>query len=97
MTLEDKVHAFRLHVLQRAKEEATSALHAVRQGSHERCTTTGGSGSRCAVRMDCTPDASRHGPAGRHSWDRFKERTIIAMALAWPTWGPPTDQRSAGT
>jgi len=88
MTLEDKVHAFRLHVLQRA-EELGNVSAACREAGisrtlfyrwKKRFTLYGADGlhpRRIAAR-----------PGRRPQLDSTKERKIVAMALSWPAWGP---------
>jgi len=56
MTLEEKPRAFRLHVRDGPKNWAMSLRPAVRPGFHERCSTVGRSGSRCAEAMVSTHD-----------------------------------------
>ena len=90
MTLEDKIHALRLHFLQRA-EELDNVGEACRDaGSHERCSTVGKNDSRCTESMSCIVGELLRvrgvTPAGS-----TKERKIIAMALAWPAWRTPGD------
>ena len=88
MTLEDKVHVSRLHVLQRAKELGNVSAACREAGISrtlyyrwkKRFTLYGIDGlhpRRTAVR-----------PGRRPALDPTKERKIIAMALTWPVWGP---------
>lgn len=88
MTLEDSIHAFRLRVIARAQ-----ALGNVSQA----CREVGISRSlfyRWKQRyLAYGPDGlhpRRHGPArGRPSSLSVQaEHAILALALAWPTWGP---------
>ena len=88
MTLEDKVHAFRLHVLRRA-EELGNISAACREAGISRTLFY-----RWRKRF------TRYGAVGlypRQTGERrgrppqlgmVKERQVLAMALAWPTWGP---------
>ena len=88
MTLEDKVHAFRLRVLQRAEE-----LHNVSAACREagisrtlfyrwkkRFTLYGADGLH--------PRRTAARPGRPVQLDTTKQRRILAMALTWPTWGP---------
>ena len=88
MTLEDKVHAFRLHVLRRAEElgnvsaacRETGISRTMYYRWRKRFLMYGSDGlhpRRTAARPGRPPQL---GPV--------KERKIIATALAWPTWGP---------
>lgn len=88
MTLDDSIHAFRLRVMARAH-----ALGNVTQA----CREVGISRSlfyRWRKRyLAYDPDGlhpHRHGPRrGRPSTLSLEaERAILALALAWPTWGP---------
>jgi transposase InsO family protein len=87
MTLEDKVHAFRLRLFRRAQEIGVSAA----------CRELGVSRSlyyQLRKRFEC------YGPDGLHpkrtqgrpgrptQLDAGIERLVMAWALAWPTWGP---------
>jgi len=88
MTLEDKVHAFRLRALQRA-DELGNVSAACREAEisrtlyyrwRKRFTDYGIDGlhpRRTALR-----------PGRPVQLDTTKERRIVAMALTWPTWGP---------
>jgi len=88
MTLEDKVHAFRLHVLQRAQDLGNVSAACREAGISrtlfyrwkKRFTLYGTDG----LHPRCT--ATR--PGRRPQLDSTQERKIIAMALAWPAWGP---------
>ena len=88
MTLEDKVHAFRLRVLQRA-EQLGNVSAACREAGilrtlyyrwRKRFALTGVDGLH--------PRQTAARPGRRPQLDSIKERRIIAMALAWPVWGP---------
>ena len=88
MTLEDKVHAFRLRVLQRA-EELGNVSAACREAGisrtlyyrwKKRFTLYGIDG------LHPKRTATRQGRPVQ--LDAIKERRIVAMALACPTWGP---------
>lgn len=88
MTLEDKVHAFRLHVLQRA-EELGNVSAACRESGISRTLFY-----RWKKRFTCYgidglhPRRNKSSPGRRPQLDSTKERKIIAMALSWPGWGP---------
>ena len=88
MTLEDKVHAFRLHVLQRA-EELRNISAACREAGisrtlfyrwKKRFTLYGADGLH--------PRRTAARPGRPVQLDTTKQRRILAMALTWPTWGP---------
>jgi len=88
MTLEDKVHAFRLRVLQRA-EELGNVSAACREAAisrtlyyrwRKRFTRYGIDGLH--------PRRTAAHPGRPVQLDTIKERRIVAMALTWPTWGP---------
>ena len=88
MTLEDKVHALRLRVLQRA-EELGNVSAACREAGisrtlfyrwKKRFTRYGADGLH--------PRTTAARPGRPVQLDTTKQRRIIAMALTWPTWGP---------
>jgi hypothetical protein len=88
MTLEDKVHAFRLHLFRRAQELGNVSAA---------CRELGVSRSlyyQLRKRfVDYGPDGlhpKRHrGRPGRPTQlDATVERQVIALALSWPSWGP---------
>ena len=88
MTLEDKVHAFRLNVLRRA-EELGNVSAACREAGisrtlfyrwRRRFAQYGADG------LHPRRTAARPGRPSR--LDPVQERRIVATALAWPTWGP---------
>jgi transposase InsO family protein len=88
MTLEDKVHAFRLRVLQRA-EELGNVSAACREAGisrtlyyrwRKRFTRYGIDGLH--------PRRTASRPGRPVQLDTTKERRIVAMALTSPTWGP---------
>lgn len=91
MTLEDKVHAFRLHVLQRA-EELSNVSAACREAGISRTLFY-----RWKKRVrhygieGLHPRRTAARPGRRPQLDSTKERKIVAMALSWPAWGPPSD------
>jgi hypothetical protein len=97
MTLEDKVHASRLHVLRRA-EELGNASAACREAGISR-----------TVFYRWRERFTLYGPDGlhpRHTEERpgrppqltpTDERKVIAAALSWPTWGPAAGVTAAGT
>jgi len=88
MTLEDSVHVSRLHVLQRAHELGNVSA-ACRERGLSRTVFY-----RWKRRIETYgPDGlhpKRHAPRrGRPpSLGSEDERAILALALAWPTWGP---------
>ena len=88
MTLEDKVHALRLHVLRRA-EELGNVSAACREAGISRTVFY-----RWRKRFVLYgPDGlhPRHTEARRGRPPQLaptEERQILAAALAWPTWGP---------
>jgi hypothetical protein len=88
MTLEDKVHAFRLHLFRRAQELGNVSTA---------CQELGVSRSlyyQLRKRfVDYGPDGlhptRRRGRPGRPpQLDATVERQVIALALSWPSWGP---------
>jgi transposase InsO family protein len=88
MTLEDKVHAFRLHLFRRAQE-----LGNVRAACQEL-------GVSRSLYYQLRKRFVRYGPDGLHpkrhrgrpgrppQLDAVVERQVIALALSWPSWGP---------
>ena len=88
MTLEDKVHAFRLHVLQRAEELGNVSATCREAGISrtlfyrwkKRFTLYGIDGLH--------PKRTATHPGRPVQLGAIKERRIVAMALACPTWGP---------
>jgi transposase InsO family protein len=88
MTLEDKVHAFRLLLFRRAQElrnvsaacrelgVSRSLYYQLRQ----RFTRYGVDGLH--------PTLRRNRPGRPAQLDATVERQLIALSLAWPTWGP---------
>ena len=88
MTLEDKVHAFRLLLFRRAQElrnvsaacrelgVSRSLYYQLRQ----RFTRYGADGLH--------PTLRRNRPGRPAQLDATVERQIVALSLAWPTWGP---------
>jgi transposase InsO family protein len=88
MTLEDKVHAFRLRVLQRARELGNVSAACREAGIsrtlyyrwEKRFTRYGIDGLH--------PRRTAARPGRPVQLDTTKERRIVAMALACPTWGP---------
>ncbi len=88
MTLEDKVHAFRLHVLRRAKELGNVSAACREAGISrtvfyrwkQRFVLYGSDG------LHPRHTGARPGRPPRLSVT--DERQILAAALAWPTWGP---------
>ena len=88
MTLEDKVHAFRLRVLHRAKELGNVSAECREAGISrtlyyrwkKRFTQYGSDGLH--------PRRTATRPGRPVQLDTTKQRRILAMALTWPTWGP---------
>jgi len=88
MTLEDKVHAFRLRVLQRAQELGNVSAACREAGIsrtlfyrwRKRFTRYGIDGLH--------PKRTATRPGRPVQLGAMKERRIVAMALASPTWGP---------
>ena len=88
MTLEDKVHAFRLHLFRRAQELGNVSAT---------CQELGVSRS---LYYQLRKRFVRYGPDGLHpkrhrgrpgrppQLDAVVERQVIALALSWPSWGP---------
>jgi transposase InsO family protein len=88
MTLEDKVHAFRVHVLQRAKELGNVSA-ACREAGISRTLYYRWNKQAALYGHDALHPrrtAARRGRPPR--LDSVKERRILALALASPTWGP---------
>jgi len=88
MTLEDKVHAFRLHVLRRAGELGNVSAACRELGISrtvfyrwkKRFSMYGADGLH--------PRQTGTRPGRPPQLGTIKERLVIATALAWPTWGP---------
>jgi transposase InsO family protein len=88
MTLEDKVHAFRLHLFRRAQElgNVSAACHELGVSRslyyqlRQRFTRYGADGLH--------PTRRRGRPGRPAQLDAVVERQIVALALSWPTWGP---------
>ena len=88
MTLEDKVHGFRLHLFRRAQELGNVSAA---------CRELGVSRS---LFYQLRQRFQRYGPDGLHptrrrgrpgrppQLDATVERQVLALALSWPTWGP---------
>ncbi len=88
MTLEDKVHAFRLHVLQRA-EELGNVSAACREAGISRTLFYRGQKRFTLYGIDgLHPKRTATHPGRPVQLGAIKERRIVAMALACPTWGP---------
>ena len=88
MTLEDKVHAFRLRVLQRA-EELRNVSAACREAGISRTLFYRWKKRFLLYGIDgLHPRRTAARPGRRPALDSIKERKIVAMALACPTWGP---------
>ena len=87
MTLEDKVHAFRLHVLQRAKElgnvSAACREAGISRTLYYRWKKQAARSGHDAVHPRGT--ASRRGRPPRLDMD--KERQVLAITLTWPAFG----------
>jgi transposase InsO family protein len=88
MTLEDKVHAFRLHVLRRASELGNVSAACREAGVsrtmfyrwRKRFLLYGADG------LHPRQTGERRGRPPQLS--AVEEQKIVALALAWPTWGP---------
>ena len=88
MTLEDKVHAFRLHLFRRAQELGNVSAACRELGVsrslyyqlRQRFTRYGADGLH--------PTRRRSQPGRPAQLDAVIERQIVALALSWPTWGP---------
>ena len=88
MTLEDKVHLFRLHVLQRAKELGNVSA-ACREVGISRTLYYRWEKRFALYGIDgLHPRRSATRPGRPVQLDTTKERKIVALALSWPTWGP---------
>ena len=88
MTLEDKVHVFRLHVLQRA-EELGNVSAACREAGISRTLYYRWKKRFTLYGIDgLHPRRTAARPGRPVQLDTIKERRIVAMALSWPTWGP---------
>jgi transposase InsO family protein len=88
MTLEDKVHAFRLRVLQRA-EELGNVSAACREAGISRTLFYRWKKRFTLYGIDgLHPRRTAMHPGRPVQLDTAKERKILAMALASPTWGP---------
>jgi hypothetical protein len=66
MTLEEKVHGLRLHVIQRAEELGNVSRACREAGISRACSTAGASG--WVGRMACIPAGTGRGLGGRCSW-----------------------------
>lgn len=88
MPLEDKVHLFRLHVLQRAKELGNVSA-ACREAGISRTLFYRWKKRFIRYGIDgLHPRRTATRPGRPVLLDTTKERRIVAMALSWPTWGP---------
>jgi len=88
MTLEDKVHAFRLHVMQRA-EELGNVSAACREAGISRTLFYRWKRRFVQYGVDgLHPRRTAARPGRPPRLDPIKQRRIVATALAWPTWGP---------
>jgi transposase InsO family protein len=88
MTLEDKVHAFRLHLFRRAQElrnvsAACRELGVSRSLYYQLRARFLGYGPD-----GLHPKRQRGRPGRPPQLDATHERQVIALALAWPSWGP---------
>ena len=87
MTLEDKVHLFRLHVLQRAKELGNVSA-ACREAGISRTLYYRWKKHFALYGIDGLHPRRSATRSGRPvQLDTTKERKIVALALSWPTWG----------
>ena len=88
MTLEDKVHGFRLHLFRRAQELGNVSAACRELGVsrslyyqlRERFRRYGADGLH--------PTRRRGQPGRPAQLDATVERQVLALALSWPTWGP---------
>jgi len=88
MTLEDKVHAFRLRVLQRA-EQLGNVSAACREAGISRTLYYRWKRRFTLYGVDgLHPHRTATRPGRPVQLDTTKERKIVAMALTCPTWGP---------
>ena len=88
MTLEDKVHAFRLRVLRRAQELGNVSA-ACREAGISRTLYYRWKKRFTQYGIDgLHPRRTATRPGRRVLLDATKERKILALALAWPSWGP---------
>ena len=88
MTLEDKVHAFRLHVLQRA-EELGNVSAACREAGISRTLFYRWKKRFTLYGIDgLHPRRTSTHPGRPVQMDTTTERKIVATALSCPTWGP---------
>ncbi len=88
MTLEDKVHAFRLHLFRRAQEIGNVSA-ACRESGVSRSLYYQLRGRFVRYGPDGLHPTRRRGRPGRPAQlDATVERQILALALSWPTWGP---------
>jgi len=88
MTLEDKVHAFRLHVLRRA-EELGNVSAACRELGISRTVFYRWKQRFILYGTDgLHPRRTEERPGRPPQLETVTERQVIATALAWPTWGP---------
>lgn len=88
MTLEDKVHAFRLHVLHRAQELGNVSA-ACREAGISRTLFYRWRRRFALYGRDGLHPRKTESRRGRPvQLSPVDERKIVATALAWPTWGP---------
>jgi transposase InsO family protein len=88
MTLEDKVHGFRLLLFRRARELGNASA-ACRELGVSRSLYYQLRGRFLRYGPDGLHPKRRRGRPGRPpQLDATVERQVIAMALSWPTWGP---------
>ena len=88
MTLEDKVHAFRLHVMQRAKK-LDNVSAACREAGISRTLFYRWKKRFTHYGIDgLHPRRRAARPGRRPQLDPARERKIVALALSWPSWEP---------
>jgi transposase InsO family protein len=88
MTLEDKVHGFRLHLFRRAQELGNVSA-ACRECGVSRSLYYQLRGRFVRYGPDGLHPTRRRGRPGRPpQLDATVERQVLALALSWPTWGP---------
>ena len=88
MTLEDKVHAFRLHLF-RSAQELGNVTAACRECGVSRSLYYQLRKRFVRYVPDGLHPTRRRGRPGRPTQlDATVERQIVALSLSWPTWGP---------
>ena len=88
MTLEDSVQRTRLRVLQRARELGNVSAACREAGISRTLLYRWKKQFTCYGIDGLHPRRTATRPGRRIQLDSTKERKIVAMALAWPSWGP---------